>query len=129
MSWCRYPACSAASGFALLHRKVFHTFHEVFRGRRGFSQVRRPIQRSRRQHHIASHFPDVDFASLELELLGQAHRLAPVIHENFGFSLHGSLPAPSSYGIYMKYMPAADMSATPALFGTHFWGAESSAFS
>src|SRR3984893_12553949 len=68
--------------------EILDTFHKIRRGNWCFGQVRRPIRWAGRQDDITSFPANEDFPRVELKSLGQAYRLAPVVHEDFSFALH-----------------------------------------
>jgi hypothetical protein len=52
-------------------------------------QVGRPVGRAGRQDYVAAFFADEYFLNVELKVFWQAYRLVAIIHEDFGFALHG----------------------------------------
>src|SRR5258708_4321610 len=78
----------AILGLPLLYGQVLDVRHERIRCDGTALEVRPPIRRAGRQDHILTLFANEHFVGAELKLFRQPHRLASVVHEHLGSSLH-----------------------------------------
>src|SRR6266540_183911 len=78
----------AILGLPLLYGQVLDVRHERIRCDGTALEVRPPLRRAGRQDDILTLLADEHFLGVELKLLRQPHRLAPVVHEHLGSSLH-----------------------------------------